>query len=193
MLALDPDTQFALADSLNVVGKREAAKQHFDAYIDLNADSVLARDALAVREATETGDYAAAMTALANPKLRMPAEQRAALLAAFRAMTSGNGVAKAQAVKVLSALPDDQKVPRVIKTLAALGASQEALQSFVAGLNSQYEWSSLLWYPSMRGVLNEPAFPGIAERVGLMRYWKTTHTRPDVCSAKDPPPFCRMI
>src|SRR5947199_4219307 len=184
MLALDPDTQFAVADSLNVVGRREEAKRHFDAYINLNADSVLAKDALAVKEATETGDYAAGMTALANPKLQMPAEQKAALLAAYRAMTSGNAAAKSQAVKALSALPDDQKSARVIRTLAALGASHDALRLFVAGLNSQYEWSSLLWYPSMRGVLNEPAFPGIAQRLGLLRYWKTTHTKPDVCTAK---------
>ena len=133
------------------------------------------------------------MTALANPNLRIPAEQRAALITAFRAMSSGNAVAKSQAVEALSALPDDQKSPGVIKTLAALGASNDALQLFVAGLNSRYEWSSLLWYPSMHGVLNEPAFPGIAGRIGLMRYWRTTHTKPDVCSAKDPPPFCRMI
>jgi hypothetical protein len=193
MLALDPDTQFAVADSLNVVGRREEAKRHFDAYIDLNADSVFAKDSLAVKEATETGDYAAGMTALANPKLQMPAEQKAALLTAFRAMNSGNGVAKSQAVKVLSALPDEQKSPGVIRTLAALGAPRDALGLFVAGLSSHYEWSSLLWYPSMRGVLSEPEFPGIAGRIGLMRYWKTSHTKPDVCSAKDPPPFCRMI
>jgi hypothetical protein len=193
MLALDPDTQLALADSLNVVGKREQAKQHFDSYIDLNADNGLAKDSLAVREATETGDYAAGMTALANPKLRMPAEQKAALITAFRAMASGNAVAKAQAVKALSALPDDQKSPGVIRALAALGASHDALRLFVAGLNSRYEWTSLLWYPSMRGVLDEPAFPALAQRLGLMKYWRTSHTKPDVCSTKDPPPFCRMI
>jgi tetratricopeptide (TPR) repeat protein len=193
MLALDPDSQFVLADTLNVVGKREEAKRHFDSYVDLNLDRALAKDSLAVREATETGDYAAGMTALANPKLRMPAEQKSALLAAFRAMDSGSAVAKSEAVKALSALPDDQKSPGVIRTLAVLGASHDALRLFVAGLNSRYEWPSLLWNRSMRGVLNEPEFPGIAGRIGLMRYWKTTHTKPDVCSAKDAPPFCRMI
>src|SRR3954454_9498186 len=118
MLALDPDTQLALADSLNVVGKREEAKRHFDAYIDLIADSVSAKDALALREATETGDYAAGITALANSKLPMSTEQGAALLVAFRAMGSGSAVAKAQAVKALTALPDEQKSPGVIRTLA---------------------------------------------------------------------------
>jgi hypothetical protein len=33
----------------------------------------------------------------------------------------------------------------------------------------------------------------LAQQAGLIAYWKTTHTKPDVCSDKDPPPFCRMI
>ena len=182
MLALDPDTQFALADSLNVVGKREEAKQHFDAYIDLNADSVLAKDALAVREATETGDYAAGMTALANPKLPMSAEQKAALLAAFRAMDSGNAVAKTQAVKALSALPDDQKSQRVIRTLAALGASHEALRLFVAGLDSRYR---------MAFAALVPEHARRAQRTGLPGDRRTP--RPDALLANDPHQARRLL
>jgi hypothetical protein len=63
----------------------------------------------------------------------------------------------------------------------------------VNGINSRYDWISLLWYPSMRGVLNDPSFAALAQRLGLMTYWKTTHTRPDVCTANDAPPFCRLI
>ena len=33
----------------------------------------------------------------------------------------------------------------------------------------------------------------VAAQLGLMKYWKTTRTRPDVCNEKTPPPFCRMI
>jgi hypothetical protein len=33
----------------------------------------------------------------------------------------------------------------------------------------------------------------LAARLGLMKYWKTTHARPDVCNEEAPPPFCRMI
>jgi tetratricopeptide (TPR) repeat protein len=193
MLALDPDTQFVLADSLNVVGKREESKRHFDAYLDLNADRVLAQDGVALTQATVTGDYPAAMRALANPRLQMPAEQKSALLAAFRAMDSGDAVAKAEAAKALSSLSDDPKYHVVVRTLAALGASHEALGLFIRGQNSRYNWASLLWYPSMRGVLNEASFPALAERVGLMRYWRTTHTRPDVCTEKVAPSFCRII
>jgi hypothetical protein len=45
----------------------------------------------------------------------------------------------------------------------------------------------------MASALSDPSFPAFAARVGLMRYWKTTHTKPDVCSASNPPPFCKMI
>lgn len=193
MLALDRDSQFALAKSLTVLGRREEAKHHFDWMIDLNLDPVFARDVVALIEATETGAYAAAITALENPKLQISAAERTALAAAFRAIASGNAAVKSQAVKVLLALPDDQHNPVVMRTLAALGASREALQLFVRGINSQYDWPSLLWYPSMRAALDEPAFPAVAERLGLMNYWRTTRTRPDVCAGKNPASFCRMI
>jgi hypothetical protein len=45
----------------------------------------------------------------------------------------------------------------------------------------------------MRRTLSDPAFPALATQLGLMKYWKTTRTRPDVCATKDAPPFCRMI
>jgi hypothetical protein len=45
----------------------------------------------------------------------------------------------------------------------------------------------------MRQTLNDPGFPALANQLGLMKYWRTTHTRPDVCSTGAAPPFCRLI
>lgn len=56
-----------------------------------------------------------------------------------------------------------------------------------------FDWASALWYPSMRGALADPALPAILEKFGLIKYWRATATKPDVCSDKAPPPFCRMI
>ena len=167
MLAFDRESQFSLARSLNVLGKQEEAKQHFDAMIELDLDRALTKDFIAVTEATETGDYAAGISALANAKLQLPAAQRAALLVAFRALDSGNATMKSEAAKALAALPEDQQDYFVVRTLAALGASREALQLFVQAINARYDWPSLLWHPSMRSVLDEPAFPAVAERKGL--------------------------
>jgi tetratricopeptide (TPR) repeat protein len=192
MLALDGISQFALADSLTATGKQDEAKAHFDAVIDLAADPDWP-DFIAIVEAPETGDYKAAVKALQNPKLQLPQPQRVAFLAGFQAMESGDRGAKARAIKMLLALPRDQQDPWAAKLLATLGDSHEALQLVANGMNSRIDWPSTLWYPSMRGALNDPSMPSLLERFGLMRYWKTTHTKPDVCSAKDSPPFCRMI
>ena len=134
-----------------------------------------------------------AISALTNSKAQVPPAQSAALVAAFQALASDNAAAKSEAAKALLILPQDQQNYVVVRTLAALGASAGALQLFVKGINSRYDWPALLWYPSMRAVLNEPAFPAVAERLGLMNYWRTTRTRPDVCAGNAPAPFCRMF
>lgn len=192
MLALDPTSEFALADSLNVSGKPDEAKSHYAASAELSSDPMAAEATLAV-DATENGNYAAGIKAMSNPKLPFPEKQRAAVLAGYRAMVSGNPAAKASAVNELNALPDDQKNLVVLRTLAVLGANHEALALFVKGLGSRWDWPSLLWYPSMRGVLSEPEFPAVAQRLGLMSYWRGSRTRPDVCAAKSPPSFCTII
>ena len=43
MLALDRESQLALAKSLMVLGKREEAKQHFDSVIDLDLEKFFDR------------------------------------------------------------------------------------------------------------------------------------------------------
>ena len=193
MLAFDRESQFSLAKALNALGKREEAMQHFKSMTELDLDPALSRDFVAATEATETGDYQAGLAALENPNLQVPGEQRGALSAAFRALESGDATAKSEAAKALVRLPDDQQNYVVVRALAALGASREALQLFVRKRHSRYDWPSLLWHPSMRGVLSEPAFPKVAEGMGLMTYWRATRTRPDVCAGNAPPPFCRMI
>lgn len=192
MLALDGNSQFTLGDALLVTGKAEEARPHLDSSIDLFPDTDFA-SFVAIAEATESGDYAAGVKALRDPKLQMPASQRSALLTGFQAMISGNVGSKGQAVRALLALPGDQKDIFVTRLLAALGANREALQAFADGVGSRFDWLTLLWYPSMRGVLDEPAFPALASRLGLVKYWRLTHTRPDACSAKAAPPFCQMI
>ena len=192
MLALDANSQFNLADALIASGSRDQAKPHIDAAIDLSDDPSFA-DTVALTEAPETGDNAGAIRALHNPKLQLSDAQRAAFLTAFQAVASHDANEKARAVRAITALPREQQNFIAAKLLALLGASQDALGTFANGMGSRYDWASLLWYPSMRAVLNEPGFPRVAQRLGLMRYWKTTHTKPDVCSDKNPPAFCLMI
>jgi hypothetical protein len=45
----------------------------------------------------------------------------------------------------------------------------------------------------MRAVLNDPGFPALVQQLGLINYWRKSHTKPDVCAKAGAPPFCRMI
>jgi tetratricopeptide (TPR) repeat protein len=185
MLALWPDSQLALAEVLLAAGRAEEAKPHFAEAIDLSTDPTMDKW-IAYSAGVETGDYAAAIAGLRSPQIQMAEDSRAASLSAYQALSSRDPRAKAKAVQALLALPEDKRSPRVVALLAALGANREAL-----AMLGDRPW--LLWNQSMRGVLRDPGFPAVAKQLGLMSYWKSSRTRPDVCSAKDPPPFCQMI
>jgi tetratricopeptide (TPR) repeat protein len=143
-----------------------------------------------------TGNYRAALaTVMAGTIEDIPPVDKAALIAAYNAVISGNPAAKQNAAAMLDGLPGDHKTYLVVLMLGAVGANAEALRQME-------EWDEqgksvrarlFLWYPSMRGVISDPSFPAVAQRMGLMTYWKTTHTKPDVCGQKDAPRFCRMI
>jgi len=185
MLALWPDSEFALGEVLVAAGRKEEARPHFDAAIDLSKDLNFDKW-VAVAEGTETGDYGPAITALHDPQFQMAEDTRAALLSGYQALASGAPRAKMTAVHALLALPTDKQGDRVAKMLAALGANHEALEI-------ARQSPSLFWHRGMRGLLDDPGFASVANQLGLMRYWKTTHVRPDVCVASNPPPFCKSI
>jgi tetratricopeptide (TPR) repeat protein len=189
MLALYVYTPLTLADGLLAAGKRDEARQYFDSAIALAPDSGFA-DRIAVSEATETGD----IQRLLDPKLPIHPYFRAALLKGYRAVESRDAGAKAEAIRALLALPEDQQDDSVARLLGELGANQEAfrLASRIAA-TGEYPGPSIFWHQSMRATLSDSAFPAVAERLGLMHYWRTTHTKPDVCSTNAPPPFCRLI
>jgi adenylate cyclase len=188
MLALYVYTPLSLADALVAAGKPEEAKPVYDAAIQLAPDSGFA-ERTAMSKATATGD----IDALLDPKLPMSAELRAALLAGLRAAKSGNAGAKAQAVPALLALPEDQQGSAVASLLGELGAAHEALGVASRLATRSYPGPVVFWYPSMRGALSDPGFPALAAQLGLMKYWKATHTKPDACNDGSPAPFCRML
>jgi tetratricopeptide (TPR) repeat protein len=189
MLALYVYTPLTLAEGLVAAGKVEEAKQYFDAAAALAPDSGFASQ-IAAHGAIATGD----IEALLDPKLPIAAEGRAALLKGYRAIAAQNAAAKAEAVRALLALPEDQQDDSVARLLADLGANREAFRiASRITTADEYPGPSLFWYRSMRGTLADPGFPAVAEQLGLMRYWRTTRTKPDVCSDKDAPPFCGMI
>jgi hypothetical protein len=188
MLALYVYTPLSLANAVVAAGKPDEARPHFDAAIQLAPNSSFAEQ-IAMYEASVTGDT----KALLDPKLPLPPQLRTALLRGHRAVASSNAGAKAQAANSLLALPEGQQNGDVAILLADLGANHEAFELAARLAVRQFPGPSLFWYRSMRATLDDPGFPAVAAQLGLMKYWKTTRTRPDVCNEKAPPPFCRMI
>jgi tetratricopeptide (TPR) repeat protein len=189
MLALYVYTPLTLADALVAAGKPEEAKRYFDAAIDLAPNADFAKS-LTRYKATEIGD----IDLMLDPSLPIAPELRAALLKGHRALASRDPAARAQAVQALLALSEDRQNEAVARLLADLGANHEAFQIATRiATTREYPGPSIFWYQSMRGTLTDPAFPAVAAQLGLLKYWAATHTRPDVCDEKAPPPFCRMI
>jgi hypothetical protein len=189
MLALYVYTPLTLAQVLVIAGKPDEATPYFDAAIDLAPNAGFAKY-LTSYKATEIGD----INLLLDPNLSFPAELRAALLKGYRARASQDSDARTQAVEALLALPEDQQKDAVARLLAELGANHEAFQIATRiATTKEYPGPSLFWDRSMRGTLADAGFPAVATQLGLFKYWKTTHTRPDVCDEKAPPPFCAMI
>jgi tetratricopeptide (TPR) repeat protein len=189
MLALYVYTPLTLAQALVVAGKPDEAKPHFDAAIELAPNGGFAKF-FAINKATEIGD----INLLLDPTLPIAAETRTALLKGYRARASRDSAAQTQAVQALLALPEEQQGEAVAKLLADLGANHEAFRIATRIATTQeYPGPSLFWDRRMRGTLADPGFPALATQLGLLKYWTTTHTRPDVCNEEAAPPFCRMI
>lgn len=188
MLALYVFTPFTLADALVVAGKPDEAKRYFTAAIDLAPDNGFAKQIMQY-EATTIGD----VNLLLDETLPIAAGLRAALLQGYRALASQDSGAKTQAVKSLLALTEDQQSVPVAILLGNLGANHEAFQVAARISANENLGPTVFWYRSMRGALDDPGFPAVATKLGLFKYWTTTHTKPDVCTEKAPPQFCQMI
>ena len=51
----------------------------------------------------------------------------------------------------------------------------------------------ILWDPSLRPLWSDPRFPAFLQRVGFFAYWRASRSRPDICRAASPPPFCGLL
>lgn len=188
MLALYVYTPLNLADALVASGKYEEARTYFDAAAALAPDAEFARY-IEAEGVMATGD----LKRLDRPGLAIDAARRRALAEAYRARGSGDAAAKSRAVAALRALPETMQDDTVARLLAELGAGHEAFLIAARRSSREYPGPSVFWYRGMRPALDDPGFPALAEKAGLLRYWRATKTRPDVCKETRAPAFCRLI
>lgn len=190
---MDQFGQWSFGDLLLAAGNKADAKPHLDAAIDVSNNPDMANN-VRVGEALMTGDLQGALKVLRDPGSNFPPTEKAALIAGFEAVRTKDPTVRAEAIRLLTTTKFGSDGINASSLLGALGANVEALK-IVSDEVAANTWAARSWlfYPSMRPALSDPSFPAIADRFGLMKYWRATKTKPDVCSESRAPPFCRMI
>lgn len=192
VLALAPDSQMSLGKALVATNSLADGQQHLRAALDLLSDPA-ARDDLDLQTAVLSRQFASALKLIREQRTSGPPQYRSAIGAGLAALLSTDPDAKARAAEKVATIssPGDELT---VDLLALLGAKNLALKQVLdAAAAHKFGARSWLFMPSMADVLRDPSFPAVAQHLGLFHYWRTTHTKPDVCSAKDEPSFCNMI
>ena len=139
-----------------------------------------------------TGRYEDGAAVLDDPGLAVPAAATAALAATFAALRNGRPAARREAAEMLKALARDPRGnSRFVTTaLAAIGEDRAAIDS---AERNGFWVRGVLFEPTFAGARNNPAFVALVERLGMVRYWRQTRRRPDVCREANAPAFCRAL
>lgn len=120
-------------------------------------------------------------------------------IATYRALASGNAERKEAAARQVIALGDDCCGPMKAVLLTQLGQRAKAitllekLQATQSDVPPRNPGLLFLADPAMRPLWHDPAIEPFLLRNGLIDYWRSSGTRPDVCGEPKPPVFCRLL
>ena len=194
VLALNANSHDWLGVALLIQGETKEAKAHLDAASELRSAPGYRNSLMRLYSAVGQDNYAAALQSLSEPDVALPADTIAAYRLGFQALMNQDPQDRAKAIGAITSLAPTHMGGTGVLILASLGANAEALKVIETGTETGTRpWRAYLFYPPLAGARRDPGFPAVAERLGLIRYWKTTHTKPDVCSENAPPPFCSLI
>ena len=111
-------------------------------------------------------------------------------------MKGGSTSSKAGAAKQLEALAVDASTdgPLLVTALAALGAQQKALALAAARIEQGGPPAlRVLFEPPLAPARQSPQFAQLAQRFGLVSYWRQSRNLPDFCKKASPPALCASL
>lgn len=186
LIQLDP------ADGRLVVARKELAEVYA-----LGLDPVRSAQ-FVVSSSLWLKDYGGALAAMQQQPASGQQAFSDAITAGFRALQVGDPDAKAEAARTFAAAAVTCGCISSfsIRMQAALGDAPGALaqiETQVAKGKIAPMLSTIGWDPVLADVRRLPRSAPLTERVGLIRYWRATRTRPDFCTAAGPPPVCAAI
>ena len=192
MRPLAPFSNVRFAQALYVVGRNDEADSILDKMLDLWPDATSLR-LLKIKSALWTQRYDEAVSGLDARDLPLTSAQRNALADAFLALKAGNPRMQAQSVAVLQGFADDRRYNDkvVVATLAALGARQEALRAAANLVRTRGLFDAeVLFEPNLAEARGDPSYASLVRSLGLIDYWRSASSPPDLCRGAERPAFC---
>lgn len=184
----------SLAEGLFALGRNEEAARLAGPVLETWPTARQLHD-MQVRTAFWTGRIEPALRSLADPATHFTGEERAAYSAALRAAGGGEGARRSAAIRLaeLAGQPGAERA-LLVTALAALGAGRDALAvaSQIMGRDGSPE-QYVLFEPPLAEARRSPEFAALAERIGLVRYWRESRKPPEFCAAAGAPPLCARL
>jgi len=194
MRPLAPFSNLRFAQALYVVGRKEEADRVLHSTLELWPDATSLR-LLKIKSALWTARFDEAIQELRAPDLPLTSTQRLALAQAFEALKSNDSTLRAKSIAELQSFAADPRYNDkvVVGMLAALGAREAALQAAanlvrVRGLFD----AEVLFEPNLAASRGEPGYAELVRRLGLVGYWRSAPSPPDVCRDPAKPHFCSV-
>jgi len=142
-----------------------------------------------------TRRYDEAIEELSAPDIPLTSTQRRGLAGAFAALKSNNPALRAKSVAELQGFAADPRYNDrvVVGTLAALGARLPALQAATNLVRSRGLFDAeVLFEPNMAAARAEPGYAELVSKLGLIGYWRSASSPPDICRDAAKPRFCSL-
>jgi TolB-like protein/tetratricopeptide (TPR) repeat protein len=194
MRPLAPFSNLRFAQALYMVGRNDEADRVLHSTLALWPDATSLR-LLKIKSALWTRRYDEAIAELSTPDLPLTSTQRRALAGAFAALKSSSPALRAKSVTDLQSFAADPRYNDkvVVGTLAALGAREAALKAAANLVRARGLFvAEVLFEPNMAAARTEPSYAELVRKLGLVGYWRSGPSRPDVCRDATRPRFCAL-
>jgi tetratricopeptide (TPR) repeat protein len=192
MRPLAPFSNLRFAQALYVVGRNDEADRVLRKTLDLWPDATSLR-LLKIKSALWTRRYDEAIAGLGARDLPMTSAQRAAFADAFAALKANNPDTRAKSVAVLRGFAEDRRYNDkvVVATLAALGARSEAVQAAANLVRARGLFDAeVLFEPNLAEARGDRSYADLIRSLGLIDYWRSASSPPDLCRGAARPAFC---
>ena len=194
MRPLAPFSNLRFAQALYVVGRTDEADRLLASTLQLWPDATSLR-LLKIKSALWTQRYDEAIAQLSVPDLPLTSGQRRSLADAFAALKSKDPALRAKSIGALESFAADPRYNDkvVVGVLAALGARDAALKAAANLVRDRGLFDAeVLFEPNLAEARAEPAYAELVRRLGLVGYWRSARSPPDICRDAARPSYCSL-